>query len=170
MTAKTWPRWFGLASTPWQFWEETLTCGPGVLFDYLHFVVYFQLLDFFLLFLLLWALRRAWLAVAVWFLLRLAKGTFTFETDHLWLAAFLAGLRLALVLFALLRFGLLSFIVTAYYFDLLTDLPLTTDITAWYAVTGLWVVAALLLLAGHAFYRSLGNRPQLPSWLSSESN
>jgi serine/threonine-protein kinase len=153
------PVWFGSASTPWQFWEVTLTGGPGVIFEYVHYTIYFRVLDFFLLFLLVLAVRRAWLAVGLWFLVHLVQDTLQFEADHLWLMGVLTALRLGLGTFVLLRFGLLAFVVAAFYFYLLTDLPLTTDVTVWYAGNGLLVLATLAALAVHGFVRAVGERP-----------
>jgi serine/threonine-protein kinase len=158
------PTWLGRASTPWSFWEVSLTAGPGILFEYLHYTIYAHLLEFFLLFLLLRVLSKPWLVVALWFLARLVSDTCKLETDHLWLMGALVALRLGLFAFVLLRFGLLAFIATYYFFYLLTELVLVTDLSVWYKATGLWAMVALGALAVHGYVRSLGGQSLLRAW------
>jgi serine/threonine-protein kinase len=157
------PTWLGRASMPLSFWEVSLTAGPGILFEYLHYTMYVRLLEFFLLFLLLRVLSKPWLAVALWFLARLISDTCRPENDHLWLMGPLVALRLGLFAFVLLRFGLLAFIATFYFFYLLTDLALVMDLSVWYQATGLWAMVALGALAVHGYVRSLGGPPLLPA-------
>ena len=66
---------------------------------------------------------------------------------------------MAVTLAVLLRFGLLAYIAAQVSAVLLTNAPLTTDLSAWYAPSG-W--ANGLVLAGLAVYgcvTSLGGRP-----------
>jgi serine/threonine-protein kinase len=59
----------------------------------------------------------------------------------------------------LFRFGLLSIVVGATVSDLLQQLPLTFDLTAWYADVTLLTLALILGLAGWGFWVSLAGRP-----------
>jgi hypothetical protein len=61
--------------------------------------------------------------------------------------------------FVLFRFGLLPILVGATISDLLQNLPLTFDLTAWYAHVTLLTLAVVLGLAGWGFWVSLAGRP-----------
>jgi len=41
----------------------------------------------------------------------------------------------------------------------LTDFPLTTDFSAWYAGSSLFAIASVLTLAAYAIYTALAGRP-----------
>jgi hypothetical protein len=66
---------------------------------------------------------------------------------------------LALVLWNIHRFGLLSFACLYFASNALACLPLTTDFSAWYASYGLVGVGLIAALAVFGFYTSRGNRP-----------
>jgi hypothetical protein len=59
----------------------------------------------------------------------------------------------------LTRLGPLASIVMNLTFDLLLNLPLTTNLSAWYAGSGLTAVALLLAVAAFGFYTSQAGRP-----------
>jgi hypothetical protein len=61
--------------------------------------------------------------------------------------------------FVLFRFGLLPILVGATISDLLQNLPLTFDLTAWYADVTLLTLALVLGLAVWGFWISLAGRP-----------
>jgi serine/threonine-protein kinase len=61
----------------------------------------------------------------------------------------------------LTRFGLLAVMAGAYTINVFTNFPMTTDLTQWYASTGLIGIGALLALAVWAFRTSLGGQPVL---------
>jgi hypothetical protein len=65
----------------------------------------------------------------------------------------------SLNLWVLTRLGLLASIVMNLTFDLLLNLPLTTNLSAWYAGNGLTAVALLLTVAAFGFYTSQAGRP-----------
>ena len=56
------------------------------------------------------------------------------------------------------RFGLLAW-VFANYFGHCLQFPLTTDFSAWYAGTSLFVLLALAALAAYGFRIALAGRP-----------
>jgi protein-S-isoprenylcysteine O-methyltransferase Ste14 len=60
---------------------------------------------------------------------------------------------------SLTRFGLLAVIASAYTSRTLCDFPIATDLTQWYASTGLIGVVAILALAVWACRTSLGGQP-----------
>jgi len=61
-------------------------------------------------------------------------------------------------IFCMLRFGLLSVIGGLFMLDALRGAPLTWDLSNWYAGAGLLSVAAVLGVAGWAFYTSLAGQ------------
>jgi hypothetical protein len=75
-----------------------------------------------------------------------------FSPQPILLAAFhSAGFTLILI-----RLGLLPMVVIASLFDIVTSLPLTSDLEAWYADQTLWVAAITLGLATWAYRVSQG--------------
>jgi hypothetical protein len=60
--------------------------------------------------------------------------------------------------FVVLRFGLLSLTVALLIANLLINVPVTLDFSAWYAPSMLVIVGAVIVLAVRAFYVSLGER------------
>ena len=63
-----------------------------------------------------------------------------------------------------LRFGLVGFIAGFFLFNILVDVPLTTDPSAWYAGTGLAAVLLVRGIAVAAFVISVGGRPSSGGW------
>lgn len=108
----------------------------------------------FLLTLLRGLLRRDWLAGAVVVLI-------------IGLPAFLSGsqsyaiyqvILVSLVVLAFIRFGQLTLAASFSIFFSLNSLPFTTNLSAWYAGTSLFVMFLVTALAGYAFYTSLGGQ------------
>jgi len=98
-------------------------------------------------------LRKEWLAATVFVLLYAVPGFL----EGLISGAF--GLVVsAAVTFVFLRFGLLA-LVFANYFGHCLEFPLTTDFSAWYAGTSLFVLLFLSALAIYGFRIALGGRP-----------
>jgi hypothetical protein len=50
-------------------------------------------------------------------------------------------------------------VVTLYVMFASVEVPLTIDLTAWYAVQALPVVGVVLALAAYGFHTSLGGKP-----------
>jgi len=73
-----------------------------------------------------------------------------------WLAWLLYA---SLLLWVLTHLGYLAMIVMMVTQQLLTQFPLTTDLSAWYAPSGLTAVLVLLALAAFGFYTSQAGRP-----------
>ncbi|MFI5181302.1 MAG: protein kinase [Thermoanaerobaculia bacterium] len=67
-----------------------------------------------------------------------------------------AALTAALVVFALLRFGLVGVGTSFVAYGLLSGVPLTLDFSAWYAGYGLFFVLLVLALAGWGFWSARG--------------
>jgi hypothetical protein len=65
------------------------------------------------------------------------------------------------MLIALLRGGLLALVVALYFLFCLLEIPMTLDVSAWYAAHALPVVSVLVMLAVYGFHVSLGGKPAL---------
>jgi hypothetical protein len=65
---------------------------------------------------------------------------------------------LALMLFILIRFGLLPLIVLFFLGDL-TNTPITTDLSAWYAGGMILNFVIILALTAYAFHTARAGRP-----------
>jgi hypothetical protein len=63
-------------------------------------------------------------------------------------------------MFVLFRFGLLAWVFAGFFRSLL-EFPLTTDSSAWYAGTSLFVLLVLAALAIYGFRIALAGRPML---------
>jgi len=63
--------------------------------------------------------------------------------------------------FLLLRYGLLSLVISCFFFFVLRFAPLTFDFSRWYAWRSLFVLAVLASVAVFAFVAVLGGRPLL---------
>jgi hypothetical protein len=104
-------------------------------------------------FLLKAVLRKEWLAAAV-FVPFLAWAL----SDGGWIAFGIGLVVSAAFIFVFLRFGLLA-LVFANYFTHFLQFPLTTDSTAWYAGTSLFLLLVLAAIAIYGFRIALAGRP-----------
>jgi len=64
----------------------------------------------------------------------------------------------ALTVIALLRFGLVTLATSVFVLQLLSSIPLTTKLTAWYGGNEITALIAVLALAAFAFHTSLGGQ------------
>jgi hypothetical protein len=72
----------------------------------------------------------------------------------------------ALMTFVLVRFGLLAMAITILVFSTTSRLPLSLDLSAWYAVNSNWTIVALVALFLFGFYASRAGQPLLGSVLN----
>jgi hypothetical protein len=116
------------------------------------------LLWFVLIFVLRVILRRDWLAAAafvvVYVLLNVLASTVAPVVGALCSAA-----QTALLVFVMLRFGLLALIASSFVYVLLILFPITADFSAWYAGASLFAVLGVAAIAAFAFRTSLAGRP-----------
>jgi serine/threonine-protein kinase len=137
-------------------WDSTLR-GPRAVAGHLFnpaVPMFFALVDALLFFLLRAVLRKEWLAAAVFVLIQTVP---SFLTGGLISGAF--GLVVAAAfIFVFLRFGLLAWVFTNYFGHFL-EFPLTTDASAWYAGTSLFVLLVLAALAVYGFRIALAGKP-----------
>jgi serine/threonine-protein kinase len=152
------PTWFGwVAPAPFGvLFPAVFTNVPGTVSVLLTSVLY-AMGEFFLLFMLLVVLRREWLAAAAWVLIGTTFNVL--QTEHLVLDVVFQGLATAVLLVLLLRFGFLTLAVSYVFGLTLMYVPLTADLSAWYAGTGLVYALLLVGLAVYGFVLSLGGRP-----------
>ena len=113
---------------------------------------------FFLLFLLRVVLRRQWLAAFVlvaFFSVLDAAG----ETRQSAIIDVLStGLFFSMCAVAVLRWGLTTLAVGMMTADLLLNLPVSRDLSAWYAAPMILIPLSLAMVAAWAFYRSIGGQ------------
>ena len=112
-------------------------------------------LEFFLIFLgLRLALKRDWLSAIVFvaiFTTSKSLGTTHPVVDVVtWILIW--GI-LALIVY---RFGLVALVCAIFTVDLLANLPLTTEVSAWYFGTTAFALLSVVALAAWGFYHSLG--------------
>jgi len=62
------------------------------------------------------------------------------------------------MLFALLRLGLVAAVVLEAVAGILTAMPMTSDLGAWWAGGTIGAIVVLALIAGYGFVTSLGGR------------
>ncbi|MGH9398815.1 MAG: protein kinase domain-containing protein, partial [Thermoanaerobaculia bacterium] len=116
--------------------------------------MFFTLAAALLFFLLRAVLRKEWLAAAAFVLIQAVP---SFLTGGLISGAF--GLVVAAAdIFVFLRFGLLAWVFTNYFYHFL-EFPLTTDSSAWYAGTSLFLLLVLAALAVYGFRIALSGKP-----------
>ena len=113
---------------------------------------------FFLLFLLRVVLRRQWLAAFVlvaFFSVLDAAG----ETRQSAILDILStGLFFSMCAVAVLRWGLTTLAVGVITTDLLLNVPVSRDLSAWYAAPMILLPLSLAMVAAWAFYRAIGGQ------------
>jgi len=105
-------------------------------------------------------LRRKWLTAAVFFVLTL--GCFIVSTGFGQLGLFdwvALPLYAALLVFVLMRFGLLALIAAFSVAWTLGNFPFTADSSTWYAGSSLFAMASVLALTAYALCTARAGRP-----------
>jgi hypothetical protein len=134
--------------TEWRTaWDATFTEGSGILFTLVGYALMTGVRDFFLFVLLRLACRRDWIAMVLTVAI-LSVPSFI-GSEPPWAKGVSAVVFYALAFVLLLRFGFLAYLVCNLAGALFTNMPITLDVTAWYAVPS---TMSLLVLAGLAVY------------------
>jgi len=160
------PSWFGEPMAPPQtYLRGAVFAGARhVAFRLLvnaYSATQFALVFLFLLLLLRIALRRQWLAMAIWVVIVAAP----MRGVHVE-AEWAIGLPRALALLLVLRKGgLLGLACTLYVANILIESPLTLDLSAWYAGLALPAVLVVLALSAYGFRTALAGKPLFGSAL-----
>ncbi|HYL76425.1 MAG TPA: protein kinase [Bryobacteraceae bacterium] len=112
---------------------------------------------FFIFFLLRTLLRREWLAAAT-FVVALTAIATMLSQGSIYVSLPIRVAQYGLMIFVLLRFGLLPFVVGQGILNILLFFPITTDFSAWYAGSTIFGLAFIVVLAAWAFHTALGGR------------
>jgi serine/threonine-protein kinase len=154
------PSWLGHLPMRPLSGPESQFLGARAIIAYISYglliVPFLQLSSLFVLFLFRVLLRKQWAAAIAWGLFFTVFFSATSQFAPIVLALNL--IITVVAVFLLIRFGLLALVAT-WVFELLINLPLTTQGSAWYAsisLTGILLMAAMAL---YGFYTSLGGRP-----------
>jgi hypothetical protein len=121
------------------------------------FATFLSLGVVFLLLLLRIILRRDWAAIGVCgiviTLISINAG------GNLLIQIIFGGLLTTIILFVLLRFGLLALVSCFLFLLLFLNYPITSDFSAWYIEATVFVLAVSIGLAIYGFYISLAGQP-----------
>jgi serine/threonine-protein kinase len=110
----------------------------------------------FVLLLLSIVLRKDWLATIAGCLL--AIGIAFLPGENPLVDIFFTALCTGIFIFGLMRFGLLSAVFAYLSIQLLDVMPMTTNLSAWFASATILVVVILFGLAGYGAFTSIGGR------------
>ena len=117
----------------------------------------------FLLLLFVLILRRERFAVVVlWLLITVIL---TLVAEATWMTIPFTGLWAFLMVYSLVRFGLLALVSGLFFSHLVVFYPITIDLTAWFAVDFTIALVIAIALAAYGFYISLGGQKLLPGTL-----
>ncbi len=120
--------------------------------------VLLALLWFVLIFILRAVLRKDWLAAGALVAIYMALNWLTTPAAPL-LAALFGAAQTALLVFVMLRFGLIALMASSFVLELLFVFPMTADFSVWYAGTSMFALLTVALMAAFAFRNSLAGRP-----------
>jgi Protein kinase domain len=136
---------------------DVFTNVPGLVFLWAtHLVPAMGL--FFMLFTFQVVLRREWLAAGAWALVVVVVA---WGAEPLVLSVAFQTAQQVVLLVLLLRFGFLAFATAMICNAALSQAPLTAELSAWYAGTGILYALVLAGLAAYGFVTCLGGRPLL---------
>ena len=99
--------------------------------------------------------RWDWLAMALWCLLVASP----MQGENLAVEWPFGLLRALALLAVLLRGGLLALAVTLAFYFTMIEMPLTLDLSAWYAMRALPAVVVMAAVALYGFHTSLAGKP-----------
>jgi serine/threonine-protein kinase len=134
---------------------------PGAVATFLAMIpncVLIALVWFVLLFVLRAVVRRDWLAAGAFVLIYMALNWLATPESPA-LSALFGAVQTALLVFVMLRFGLVALIASAFVLELLVMFPITSDFSVWYAGASLFALLSVAAIAAFAFRASLAGRP-----------
>jgi hypothetical protein len=119
--------------------------------------VLFGMVFLFVLTLLRMLVRKSWIAIVLWCVILSAP-----QPVEDPVAGWIGGLvRSVLMLVVLMRGGLLALVTALYVGFALLEAPVTTNVTAWYAVYCVPALLVVALLTAYGFQTSLAGKPVL---------
>jgi serine/threonine-protein kinase len=113
---------------------------------------------FVLIFVLRVVLRRDWLAAGAFVAIYMVLHGLA-ATANPALAALFGAMQTALLVFMMLRFGLVALAASSFVYVLLILFPITADFSAWYAGASLFALLSVAAMAAFALHASLAGRP-----------
>jgi hypothetical protein len=149
---------------PPAFYSEDFLMGGrfalGAWLMHVPLAIQVTLVTFFVLLFFRVLVRNQWLAailfVALWTSFK------TVGSDYPIMEAPLQIVIYALVVLVIFRFGLVALATGTVVADVMLNVTLTVDFSAWYASTGAFVVLSMAGIAIWGFYSSLGGQNLLP--------
>ena len=157
------PTWFNLTGQT-TIPSTSLALGSardtmGTLFGFLLLGLLPAFSVTFTLFLTRFLLRSYWASVLVTSVVVLLTN---FGGENVVLETPFAVLTTVVMMFTLLRFGILALVVVEITSNLLCYFPITLDLSKWYAPNALLMFAGLFAMLLYGLRTALGNRPLLP--------
>lgn len=122
-------------------------------------VLIFPLAFLFILLLLQVLLLKQWAAAFAFVLLCAMVSVLDSPDVPLYLSIPYSLIYWGLLVFAMIRFGLLAVVAQGFFWGFLWTVPLTTQGSAWYAGASLTGILLMAAMAFYGFYTSLGSRP-----------
>ena len=119
------------------------------------------LVTFFLLLFFRVLVRNQWIAAIL--LVALGTSLKTVGSDHPTIEAAVQIVIYTLLVLVVFRFGLVALATGMVVVDVMLNVTLTVDFSAWYASTGAFVLLSMAAIAVWGFYNSLGGRKLLPT-------
>jgi hypothetical protein len=104
-------------------------------------------------------LKRGWLAALAGVLVLMVLSDNGQAFTGSWVDTVTIALTFILVTFGLFRFGLLAITIAAFAENVATGVPLTLNLSAWWATPALFSLALLIGLAAFGFYASRAGQP-----------
>jgi serine/threonine protein kinase/MFS family permease len=127
------------------------------LFNHLTYVIFLSLTVLFVLLLLRIVLRKDWAAIGV---CALFVAIFSIDqSGNLPIQFISGGLATAIILFVLVRFGLLALTACFLFLFLLQQYPISSDFSVWYIEATIFALGLAVCLAIYGFYISLAGQP-----------
>jgi hypothetical protein len=114
-------------------------------------------LDFLLRLVRLKVVRTDWIAAV--FFVALFVGIQSLQSTHPWIDVPTLLLIYGTLAVILLRFGLVPLAVAVFTVDMVGNVPLTADLSEWYAPTAILALLSVVALAVWGFYHSLRGEP-----------
>jgi hypothetical protein len=127
----------------------------GIVFNRLSVGLVAALLFFLLFFLLRVILRKEWLAGLGFILFHVARGI---DSTNPVTTVSTYAIVYAIIVFVLLRYGVLALVVTIFVTDLVPEIIFTTNFSGWYGAGSLLVIVFMVGLSLVAFRYALGGQ------------